>query len=316
MSEDLTPHLPPLLAPPGARAHFAIPQSVRVALLGMILIAALPLGILVGTLHAHTAPRPPVVVRGSSSNATHATITFTRMTIAAHAPQTTLVAANSGGQIPTIEIAVTVRQATSAPIAATAQNGQYSVPANCGDAGPADRAALAGLQAKLSSQTPGGTITFYGPGFSVDAGSLTCQPAAGTTQPQPFYYTEQIDGSAVQVVYRLSDAQLFQIDQMTQTLPPHYVITATSTCNDIPTTTGSTRYTVTIVCPTTGMAAWDWPSSALAALAQHLIGLTPAQARALLDHTPGIVPGSAQVTLQGGTTLPVKSTQCDLVVNG
>lgn len=313
MPDDLAPQPPAITSPIHRLARLALARNARMVVAGMLLIAALPVGIWVATLHAHSAPRTVIVpVNGASQ----ATITFTRQTMPASAPDSTLLAAQSGGKILTTEITVTVRQVTSAPIAATAQSGAYVVPAHCGDAGPAYHAALAGLQAKLSSLTPGGTISYYGPGYGVNPGSLTCQPAAGTTQPQPFYYTQQIDGSAVQDVFRLSDAQLYQIDQMTRTLPPHYVLTATSTCNDVPTMTGRTRYSVTIVCPTTGVAAWDWSAGDLATLAKQLVGLNPAQVSLLLDHTPGIVPGSAHVALQGGSTLPLKSAQLTLVVNG
>ena len=285
----------------------------------VILIAAIPTGIVVGSLGQNATVAMPTPTIAASTYATSATITFTRVSQAVKASPDMLVAATNGsGQIKATELDVTVTQVTSAPINAgyNPANQTYAVPAGCGDPQSAYDAAYKGLKYQLDSKSPGGTVVFYGPGFGFDSGSLTCFPAGGTQSSQPFTYTQQIDGSAFHVYYSVIDAQLYQIKRMQKVLPPHEILLTTHTCSDLPPMANQTQASVTITCATTGTAGWDWSADAQSALVQSLVGLSGDAAKTLLVHTPGIVASSVQVTLSNGGRLPQDASAISVQVQG
>ena len=285
----------------------------------VILIAAIPAGIVVGSLGQNATVAVPTPTLAASTYATSATITFTRVSQSVKASPDTLVAATNGaGQIKATELDVNVTQVISDPINAgyNATTQVYAVPAGCGDTQPAFDAAYKGLKYQLDSKSPGGTVVFYGPGFGFDSGSLTCFPAGGTQSSQPFTYTEQIDGSAFHVYYAVVDAQLYQINRMKKVLPAHEILLTTQTCSGIPPMANQSQTSVTITCATSGTAGWDWSADAQNQLAQSLVGLSADAAKTLLTHTPGIIASSVQVALNGGGRLPQDATAITVQVQG
>ena len=304
---------PPSGSPPPTRTNrFAI------ILVATALILAIPAGLVVGTLGDVVAVASPTPTPSGSAYATSATITFTRVTKAIAVPHTTLIAATDGsGQIRATELDVSIHHATSLPIDApyVAKYQSYIVPDGCGDPQPAYDAAFQGVSYQLESRSPGGSIVFYGPGFSFDDGSFFCSPTARTASAQPFTYSEFIDGYGFHVYYLLIDAQSYQIAQLQKYIPAHEVLLTVQTCTGVPKTANASQTRVTITCPTTGIAGWDWPADALTALAQQLVGLTPSAAKQLLNTLPGIVPGSAQITLTSGALLPSDAGAMTLTAN-
>jgi hypothetical protein len=218
-----------------------------------------------------------------------------------------LVAATDGsGQIHATALHVSLHAVTSLPIDAPfdAVRRAYVVPTNCGDHQPAYDAAFQGVKYQLDSRSPGGTIVFAGPNIGFDDSSFFCFPTATTASSQPFTYSEYIDGFGFHAYYALVDAQNYQIAQMQRTVPVHEIVVAVQTCQGVPKMTDASAASVTITCPTTGTAGWDWPPDTLSALAQRIVGLTPGAARQVLATIPGIVPGSVQITLSNGDHLP------------
>ncbi len=312
MAEELLPYIdaphqtlevavvrPP--APPPPRNRLAVVIVV------VALILAIPAGIFVGTLGNGPGGAVVSATPTGSVAATSATITFTRVTQAIAVQRTTLVAATDGsGQIRATALHVTIRGATSQPIDAPydAARRAFVVPPGCGDRQPAYDAAFKGLKYQLDSRSPGGTIVFAGPDFGFDDGSFFCFPTANTASSQPFTYSEYIDGDGFHAYYPLIDAQSYQITQLQKLVPTHEILLAVQTCIGVPKMSGATATRVTITCPTTGTAGWDWPAAALSGLAQMVVGLSPAEARQVLGALPGIVPGSVQIALSNGALLP------------
>lgn len=276
---------------------------VTLIVIGAILLLSIPVGIVAGNLGQNAPTAAPTLTSAASgAYATSATITFTRVSQPISAAPDTLVAATNGsGQIPATELDVQVTQVISDPIQATYNGASqiYFVPNDCGEPQPAFTAAFKGLKYQLDSRSPGGTIVFYGPAFGFDTNSLTCFPAAGTQSSQPFTYTQQINGSAFHVYFKLLDAQNYQIARMNKHLPAHETLLSVQTCAGIPPMSNRSQTSVTISCPTSGIAGWPWAMEAQLSLAQALAGLSPAAAKTLLAHTPGLVPSSVQLTLNG-----------------
>ncbi|MBA3827080.1 MAG: hypothetical protein H0X24_24705, partial [Ktedonobacterales bacterium] len=269
---------------------------------------ALPAGIYVGTVGnvpSNGDAATPTPAGGVA--ATSAIISFARVTVTLAAPKATVVAATDGsGQIRATALHVSIHSATSQPIDAPfdAARKAYVVPANCGDHQPAYDAAFQGVKYQLDSRSPGGTVVFAGPDIGFDDSSFFCFPTPGTASSRPFTYSEYIDGFGFHAYYFLVDAQNYQIAQLQRGVPAHDIVLAVQTCTKVPKMTNASAARVTITCPTSGTAGWDWPADALSALAQRIVGLSPAAARQLLGTLPGIVPGSVQIVLSNGSLLP------------
>ena len=312
MSEDLLPYVD---APHQTLEVLAVrppapPPRNRLALIvvTVALMLAIPAGLYVGaTGNAVGGGAAATPTPAGGVAATSATITFARVTGAIAAPRTTLVAATDGsGQIRATSLHVSLHAVTSLPIDAPLNVARkaYVVPPGCGDHQPAYDAAFQGVKYQLDSRSPGGTVVFAGPDIGFDDGSFFCFPTARRPHRSPSPIANISDGFGFHAYYALVDAQNYQIAQMQATVPAHEVVLAVQTCTGVPKMTDASAARVTILCPTTGTAGWDWPPAALSALAQRVVGLTPTAARQLLGTLPGIVPGSLQIALSNGSLLP------------
>ncbi len=182
----------------------------------------------------------------------------------------------------------------------------YIVPSGCGSAGTA---AEQDATNKLKSQgglAPSGAFVFYGPAFNVNATTLTCNPAAGTQQLNPFTFTASVSGTVTETYALTSDIQSYQQSQLQKLVPAGYVLLQNAKiCPDGPQAGGDATAThATITCAATGTAAWNWSADALNQLAGSIAGLGPGPAALQLNQTQGVVAGSVKISLEAGTLLP------------
>lgn len=187
-------------------------------------------------------------------------------------------------------------------------NAGYIVPAGCGNPQPAIQAVQSSLIAQLASETPAGSDVFYGPVFSISATTITCTPEAGTDQPSPFSYIQQLGGAATESSFTVADVQKYEIQNL-QTLAsaqPGDVLVSSSLCAGGPTIQpGATATAAHVSCPSSGTAGWNWDATALHNLAIELTGVTVASAQATLTSTPGILADTVRITtVNNASTLP------------
>ncbi len=313
-----TLELPAVAAAAPPRVFAPRRRIMQATLIALAIILAVPVGLAIGGINGALIPVAPTPTVPLSDIASAATITFTRTTQTLAASPATVVAATSGGQVPATEVDVSVHQVQSLPVDAPQDptTHLYAVPPACGDASPAYAAAFKGLRFALDSRSPGGSIVFYGPAISYDPGSLTCYPSAGTTSDAPFQYVERLDGSAFHVYFLLIDVQLFQIARIQKRLPAHNAILSVQTCAGIPPMSDQTRASVTITCPTTAHVGWDWSQTNVQGLLAQVQGMPLATALHVLNHIPGIVAGSAKITLSNGVALPSNASAITVQVQG
>jgi hypothetical protein len=245
---------------------------------------------------------PPLHVRFNFSNYHH----LLRI------PADVVVATDGSGPLKATLVTTSVSQVQSGAIDAVQTTNPFtggvtcSVPAGCGDPSPASDAATSALTAQLARAVPAGQVPFGSPSVSINRGSLTCSPAAGTQRTSPFTYTQAIDGSASQGTYNPGDVFTYQMQQLqaaARQLGSPYVLGNTLLCPPGPTVQSATANRATIKCAAFGVAEWPWSDQALRALAAQLAGKTPGQALAILNATPGIEPGSATIALPSGVTI-------------
>jgi hypothetical protein len=309
----------PIVAPIRA-ARRPAPRRWIVPVVSIILaiILAVPVGLAIGGINGALLPSAPTPTVPISDIASAATITFTRTSQTLTASPSTVVAATQGGEVPATEVDVSVHQVQSAPVDAPQDPTThfYMVPSGCGDTSPAYAAAFKGLRFALNSRSPGGSIVFYGPAIGYDPGSLTCYPSAGTASSAPFQFVERLDGSAFHVYYLLIDVQLYQIARIQKHLPANNVILSVRTCSGVPPMSSQTRSSVTITCPTTALTGWDWSQANEQRLLAQIQGMPMAAALQQLNHTPGIVAGSAKIALSNGAALPSDVNAITVQVQG
>jgi hypothetical protein len=193
----------------------------------------------------------------------------------------------------------------------------YYVPANCGDPSIAQAAARTALQSKLD--VPSGSVAIYGPSFSIDVSSLSCNPQPQPANPQasPFTYTQTINGSASATYANTSDIANYQTAQLQKAIPTNYVLADSKICPDGPkAATNSTATKGTITCPATGTAKWNWTPDTLATLSNGIAGATVATATLQLNGTQGITQGSVKIELIDGSTLPQDPQAISFAVDG
>jgi hypothetical protein len=226
-----------------------------------------------------------------------------------------LVATDGSGQVNASQSTAHVTQEQSGPIAAQQTINPftggiaYVVPAGCGDATPAIAAATNALKAQLTSHVPAGQLPFGSPSLTINRGSLTCSPGAGTQQRAPFSYLQAIDGSATQATYNPDDVRAFQrgqLEQAVRDLGGQYVLDYALICPEGTQVATATATRASILCPAGGVVEWHWTADALKALARSLAGKHKDEAQRLLDATPGVEPGTSTLAApsNGTTTVP------------
>jgi hypothetical protein len=250
-------------------------------------------------------------------------ITFSNYHHLIRIPADKVIAATDGsGQIPAIQHTARVSQIASGPLPAPSANDPftggryYYVPAGCGDPAPATTAAKSALSDQLRQQTAADETVFSGPTFAINQGSMTRTPAAGTRQSSPFTYVQKIDGSASQTIFKPADARAYQGRQLqaaVQQLGADYALISSDICSNGLTVSGASATRATISCPASGTARYLWTPDKLKALAAQLAGKTPDGAKALLDATPGVLPGSAIIDGLQGARLPADPSQIQLI---
>jgi hypothetical protein len=251
-------------------------------------------------------------------------ITFSNYHHLIRIPADQVIAATDGsGQIPAVQHTVRVSQVASGPLAAPAVTDPftggryYQVPAGCGDPSPAVAAAKGALSSQLRGQTSADETVFSGPTYTINLGSLTCAPAAGTRQPSPFTYVQHIDGAASQTSFKPADVRAYQGHQVQAALTqvgPDYALLSSDICPDGLIVSNASPTRATISCPASGVARYDWTPAKETALAAQLAGKTPDEAKALLDANPGVQPGSAIIDGIQGAHLPSDPSQIQLIV--
>ena len=238
-------------------------------------------------------------------------------------PADVVVATDGSGQVKATLVTTSVSQVQSAPIAAVQTIGArvtYAVPAGCGDPSPASVAATSALTAQLARAVAAGQVAFGSPSVSINRGSLTCSPPAGTQRTAPFTYTQALDGSATQGTYTPGDVFSYQMQQLragVRQLGSPYVLGNMLVCPSGPSLQSATATRATVACAAYGVAEWPWSDQALRALAAQVAGKSQSQALAILNGTPGIEPGSAMLSLPRGvtiTTLPTNPDQIALFI--
>jgi hypothetical protein len=240
-------------------------------------------------------------------------ITFSNYHHLLRIPADVVAATDGSGQLKATLVTAHVSQAQSRPLPAVQTINPltgaraYLVPARCGDPSPAIDAATSALNAQLEQTIPAGQVAFGSPSVSINRGSLTCSPAAGTQRSTPFTYVQYIDGRASQGAYKPSDVVSYQRQQlpvaMRQWGSP-YVLGNTLVCPAGPTLLRASATRATLACAAYGVAEWPWSDQTLGALATQLAGQTPSQALAILNAIPGIEPGTAAIQTPGDSTLP------------
>jgi hypothetical protein len=212
-----------------------------------------------------------------------------------------------------------VSQIASGPLPALAAIGavpSYYVPAACGDPTPAITAARSALSDQLRQQASPSETVFSGPTFVIDQGSLTCTPPAGTRQTSPFTYVQHIDGTASQTSFKPVDVRAYQSQQLQaaiQQLGAEYGLLSSDICPDGLIVSDASATRAAISCPASGTARYLWTADKLKRLAEHLVGKTPDEAKALLDTTTGVQAGSAVIDGLQGTHLPTDSSQIQVI---
>jgi len=250
-------------------------------------------------------------------------ITFSNYHHLLRIPADTLIAAtDKSGQIPAVQHTVRVNQIASSPLAAPSAIDPftgaryYYVPPGCGDPTPATTAAKNALTSQLRQQTSADETVFSGPSFAINQGSLTCAPVAGTRQSSPFTYIQKIDGSASESAFKPADARAYQGQQLqaaVQQLGADYALLSSAICPDGLVVSDASATRATINCPTSGTVRYLWTQDKLKDLAARLAGKTPDEAKAALDTTTGVQPGSEIIDgLQGGR-LPTDASQIQVI---
>ncbi len=193
---------------------------------------------------------------------------------------------------------------------------QYQeVPANCGDPTPAVQALQTYLENTLENTKPTMAMGLGNLPDTVDYTSLTCTPPAGYQQYDGLAYNQFISGTRNWLYYFPQDIMNYQTQQLANQVPATDTLLNSSVCS-LPTILDSNTNSGHVQCAATGTAAWNWTADALATLAQQLAGKDLASATALLNTTPGVVAGSAQITIAGGgTTLPQDPSTIAITVN-
>ncbi len=250
-------------------------------------------------------------------------ITFSNYHHLIRIPADTLIAAtDKSGQIPAIQHTVRVSQIASSPLAAPSAiepatgARYYYVPAGCGDATPAVTAAKNALTTQLRQQTAADETIFSGPAFAINQGSLTCAPVAGTRQSSPFTYVQKIDGSASESAFKATDVRAYQAQQLQAAvgqLDAGYGLLSSDICPDGLVVSDASATRVTISCPTSGIVRYQWTQDKLKDLATRLAGKTPDEAKAALDTTPGVQPGSVVIDGLHGARLPTDASQIQVI---
>jgi hypothetical protein len=238
-------------------------------------------------------------------------------------PADQVIAATDGsGQVPAVQHTARVGQIASGPLAAPSATDPftggryYYVPDGCGDPAPAVNAARAALGDQLRQQTASGETVFSGPSYSINLGSLTCSPPAGTRQASPFTYVQRIDGSASESSFKADDVRAYQNQQLQAALAQlgqNYTLLDSSICPDGLPLSNASPTRVTISCPVSGEARYAWTAAAESALAAQLAGKTLDEAKAILDATPGVQPGSEVFDNVQGGHLPTDASQIQLI---
>ncbi len=313
--------MPPLQRPPeipSPMGDLPIPSATPAALpaesqrlnlpfvIAGIALVALILALILVLTHQHgstpqTSSPPPVVQS--------ATIAFHSVPVTVPAPPAAIaVSTATSSPIKVTTLILSGYTVSTGNISATKNsNGTYSVPANCGDPGLPSSIAIAYLQQQLSAEVPSGDIVVTATNATADAGSLTCSPAAGTTRSASFNYIDTIRASAIMGVAAVADVQSYQRAQLQQALSKLSGTYANLTDTICTTPTVGTLDTngATITCTATATATRVWDAATLRALAAKIAGMTIAAATSTLESTPGIAPGSVQISITGGgTTLP------------
>ncbi len=193
--------------------------------------------------------------------------------------------------------------------------GSVKVPDHCGDTSQVVAQAQSNLQSQLFTQMGKDKSTPFGsPTFALN---VTCNPPAGNTQytsdppPATPTYVQIVTGSVTQNSYNLSDVIQYQTQQLqkaAQAMQGQYTLINPQVCSSIMGINSETTTKVELSCPATGTAAWNWNDNAKSALAASLAGKSQQDALALLNSTPGIVPGSAQINLPPGSSLPTDAS--------
>jgi hypothetical protein len=250
-------------------------------------------------------------------------ITFSNYHHLLRIPADTLIAAtDKRGQIPAVQHTVRVSQIASSPLAAPSAIDPftgaryYYVPAGCGDPTPVKTAAKNALTSQLRQQISADETVFSGPTFAINQSSLTCAPGAGTRQSSPFTYVQKIDGSASESAFKAADARAYQAKQLQAAvgqLGAGYGLLSSDICPDGFVVSDASATRVTISCPTSGTARYLWTQDKLKALAAQLVGKTPDEAKAALDTTAGVQPGSEIIEGLQGARLPTDASQIQVI---
>jgi hypothetical protein len=191
----------------------------------------------------------------------------------------------------------------------------YTVPAHCGDTSQVVAQAQNNLESQLSVQmTKDKSTPFGSPNFALKA---TCNPPAGNVQYDPTAsaptptYVQMVTGSVTQSSYNLNDVIQFQTQQLqnaAKAMQGHYTLLNPQVCSGIMGINYESSTKVTLSCPATGTAAWNWDDTARNMLAASLAGNSEQDALAILNSTQGIVPGSVQINLPPGASLPTDAS--------
>jgi hypothetical protein len=248
-------------------------------------------------------------------------ITFSNYHHLIRIPADQVIAATDGsGQVPAVQRTVRVVQVASGPLSAPsaiAAVQYYYVPNGCGDPAPVVSAARSALAGQLRGQTSADETIFSGPTYTINLGSLTCAPPAGTRQSSPFTYVQHIDGSASQTSFKPADVRAYQSQQLQNAVGQAgagYALLSSSICPDGLAVSNASATRATVSCPASGVAHYLWTPDKLKVLATQLAGKTADEAKALLDTTPGVQPGSAIIDGLQGARLPTDASQIQLIV--
>ncbi len=199
----------------------------------------------------------------------------------------------------------------------TNQGVNYTVPAHCGDTSQVVDQAQSNLLSQLDSTASADKSTLFGPpNFALH---VTCNPPAGNVQYDPTggvaptpTYVQIVTGSVTQNSYNLDDVIQYQNQQLqnkVKAMQGQYTLINPQVCSSIMGINYETSTKVELSCPATGTAAWNWDDNAKSTLATSLAGKSQQDALTLLNSTPGIVPGSIQINLPPGSSLPTDASE-------
>ena len=250
--------------------------------------------------------------------ATSATVTFSAVPVLVSAPETVTVPAAGTGAMPTQVVQTGGYYITTGPIPAPANGQNYTVPANCGDPTIAQNTGKKFLQNLLDQQVKAGMLVLTTTTFTLDPTSVTCVPAAGTTQANPFTYTQTITGGGSEVIVTTAAVIAYQTQQV-QTLDAVFLAQTAGTFGPLtlhicaaPTVVPAAQSGV-VACAASGAHQRTWDDVTLHNLATKLKGLSKDAARQFLATQPGVAPDSIAVVTDP-TTAALPQNAADIAI--